>query len=203
MIRNIVFDIGEILMGYRWTYALEVSGLSVEEGNRVGKLIFENPIWDEMDAGNVTLAQAKEMYREAYPADAKSIAFFLDHPELMPIAREDVWAKLKEVRAAGYGIYILSNYGKELFAMHVKDASFWEDVDGAVISYEVHVCKPDARIYHALMDKYGLKPEECLFFDDRPVNVEGAIRCGMQSICIRSKEQLLMEMDQLIAGARG
>ncbi|MBP5384054.1 MAG: HAD family phosphatase, partial [Lachnospiraceae bacterium] len=71
MIRNIVFDIGEILMGYRWTYALEVSGLSVEEGNRVGKLIFENPIWDEMDAGNVTLAQAKEMYHKAYPEDAK------------------------------------------------------------------------------------------------------------------------------------
>ena len=42
MIRNIIFDIGEILLSYRWTYVLEMSGLSEEEGTRVGRLIFSD-----------------------------------------------------------------------------------------------------------------------------------------------------------------
>ncbi|MBO4903007.1 MAG: HAD family phosphatase [Lachnospiraceae bacterium] len=201
MPKNIIFDVGEILLGYRWEYVLEVSGLSVEEGKRVRKLIFQDPLWYELDAGNIMLDEARTLYRERYPKEADSIAFFLQHPEMMPIARERVWKLLKDMKAAGYKVYVLSNYGKELFALHVKDAPFWEDVDGAVISYEVHVCKPDARIYETLLEKYGLDPEDCVFYDDRPENIEGAGACGIAGVCIESEEALLAEMERLIEEA--
>ena len=199
MIKNIIFDIGEILLGYRWTYVLEVSGLSEEEGNRVGRLIFADPLWYELDAGNVMLTEAKRLYQEKFPKDAKAIAFFLDHPELMPLEREDVWTYLPKLHDKGYKLYVLSNYGRELFDMHVRRAPFWKDIDGAVISYEVHVCKPDPKIYELLLEKYDLKREESIFFDDRPENVEGAIACGLQSKCISSKEELILELEALLA----
>ncbi len=200
MIRNIVFDIGEILLSYRWTYALEMSGLSEEEGNRVGRLIFADPLWYELDAGNVMLAEAKQQYQEKYPNDARAIGFFLDHPEMMPLDREKVWAYLPKLKEAGYGLYVLSNYSKELFDMHVRHAPFWKDIDGGVISYEVHVCKPVDRIYKILLDKYDLDPAECIFYDDRPENVEGAIACGLQSKCIQSEEVLIEELEHLLTG---
>ena len=180
MIKNIIFDIGEILLGYRWTYVLEMSGLSEEEGMRVGRLIFSDPLWYELDAGNVMLSEAKRLYQEKYPDDATAIAFFLDHPEMMPLSREQVWEYLPKLKEKGYGLYVLSNYGRELFDMHVKRAPFWGDIDGAVISYEVHVCKPQPKIYRLLLEKYGLVAQESIFFDDRPENVEGAIACGLQ-----------------------
>ncbi|MBR3642795.1 MAG: HAD family phosphatase [Lachnospiraceae bacterium] len=201
MLKNVIFDIGEVLLSYRWNYVLEVSGLSEEEGERVGKLIFADPIWNDLDAGKVTLDEARKMYADKYPKDAKSIAFFLDHPELMPLPREEVWEKLKELRAAGYKTYILSNYGKELFEMHVGSAPFLKDMDGGVISYQVHVCKPDAKIYRKLIEKYGLIPEECLFFDDRIENVNGAIACGMQSMMVTSEAELIRIMNTLIQQA--
>ncbi len=198
MIRNIVFDIGEILLSYRWTYALEMSGLSPEEGNRVGKLIFDDPLWYELDAGNIMLDEAKRLYKEKHPADAGSIAFFLDHPEMMPLDREAVWAYLPKLKDAGYRLFVLSNYGKELFDMHVKRAPFWKDIEGGVVSYTVHVCKPDAQIYRILLEKYDLKPEECLFFDDREENVEGALKSGMESMCIKTEEELIAQLERLL-----
>ena len=203
MIKNIIFDIGEILLSYRWTYALEMSGLSEAEGNRVGNLIFSDRLWYELDAGNIMLEEAKRLYREKYPEDARSISFFLDHPEMMPLDRKEVWAYLPKLRAAGYKLYVLSNYGKELFDMHVLKAPFWKDIDGGVISYTVHVCKPDEKIYRILLDKYDLKAEECLFFDDRPENVEGALNCGFNSRCIQTEAELTGELDRLLAEANG
>ncbi|MBR6451111.1 MAG: HAD family phosphatase [Lachnospiraceae bacterium] len=190
MIRNLVFDIGGVLLGYRWEDILRRSGLSREEGLHVAGLIFADPLWYELDAGNITLADVRRLYPEKYPAYAHPISFILERPDEMPIPREKVWSYLKPLKEKGYGIYVLSNYGAELFTMHTKDAPFWKDVDGSVISYEVHACKPDREIYLALLEKYDLKAGECIFFDDRKSNVDGAVAVGMQGAVIGSEEEL-------------
>ncbi len=198
MIKNIIFDIGEVLLGYRWNYVLEQSGLSAAEGIRVGNLIFDDPIWNELDAGNLSFAEAKRSYIEKYPADEKALLFFLDHPEMMPLAREDIWAYLPKLKAAGYRLYLLSNYSEELFAVHTKDRPFFAYMDGGVISYQIHVCKPDPKIYEALLAKYGLNPRECVFFDDRIENVDGAIAVGIAAVHVKKKEVLMQELERLL-----
>lgn len=198
MIRNIIFDIGEVLLGYRWQYILELSGLSEEEGYRVGGEIFNDQIWYNLDAGNIMLTEAREQYRIKYPDDADNIAFFLSHPELMPIARPRVWEYLPKLKDKGYKLYVLSNYGKELFEMHTDQAGFWPLIDGAVISYEVHLCKPDLAIYKALLDKYSLDPSECIFFDDRPENVEAAIKSGINSVQVKGEDKVISELEKLL-----
>ena len=54
--------------------------------------------------------------------------------------------------------------------------------DGGVASCEVHVNKPDPKIYKALLDKYSLKAEECVFIDDRLENVQAAFALGFAGI---------------------
>ena len=198
MIKNIIFDIGEVLLGYRWFYLLQLSGLSEEEGARVGAEIFDDPIWYNLDAGNIMLTEAKGQYRIKYPDDADNIDFFLSHPEMMPIARPEIWAYLPKLKEKGYKLYVLSNYGKELFEMHTGEAGFWPLMDGAVISFEVHVCKPDKAIYEALVNKYNLNKEECIFFDDREENVIGAKNCGIDARQIKGEESLKEELEKLL-----
>ena len=53
--------------------------------------------------------------------------------------------------------------------------------DGIVVSSDIHIVKPDIRIYEYLLETYHLKAEECLFIDDRADNIEGAQRVGMQA----------------------
>lgn len=198
MIQNIIFDIGEVLLGYRWQYVLKCSGLSNEEGLRVGAEIFDDPIWFNLDAGNVMLEEAREQYRIKYPKDAENIDFFLTHPELMPEPRPNVWVYLPKLKAKGYKLYALSNYGKELFELHMKNAGFMDYLDGAVISYELHLCKPDPAIYNALLDKYGLNPAECVFFDDRKENIEGAMKCGINGVRVVGESAVIDEIEKLL-----
>ena len=54
--------------------------------------------------------------------------------------------------------------------------------DGGVASCEVHINKPDPRIYKALLDKYQLKAGESVFIDDRLENVQAAFRLGFAGI---------------------
>lgn len=54
--------------------------------------------------------------------------------------------------------------------------------DGVMVSSDVHLIKPDTRIYELLCRTYDLKPQECIFIDDRPENVEAAERVGMKGI---------------------
>lgn len=196
--KNIIFDVGEVLLGYRWFYLLELSGLSEEEGMRVGNEIFADPIWYNLDAGNVMLTEARALYREKYPEDADNIDFFLTHPELMPIKRPRVWEYLPKLKQKGYRLYILSNYGKELFEMHTDKAAFLPLMDGAVISYQVHLCKPNPEIYKALLDKYGLNPGECIFLDDKAENIEGAGKVGIYGVQMKNEDAVIKELKKLL-----
>lgn len=199
MIKNIIFDVGEVLLGYRWQYVFEQAGLSSEEGNRIGQALFADELWEILDLGNMSHEEVKKAYQEKFSKDADAIGFFFDHADLMQIERPDVWERVTRLKEKGYGIYLLSNYSEVLFHTHTKGAAFWEAVDGEVISYQVHVTKPDKRIYQILMQKYDLNAEECLFFDDRKENTKAAEELGIKTVTVQSKEHVLREIDGLLA----
>ena len=60
-----------------------------------------------------------------------------------------------------------------------------------VISSRELISKPDPAIYRLLCSRYGLEPRECVFIDDRPVNVEAARAVGMQGIVYTGMDSLL------------
>ena len=86
---------------------------------------------------------------------------------------------IRDVKAAGYGVYLLSNAG-ESFARYEAQLPARACFDGVVVSCYEHVVKPDARIYRILLERFGLEAGECLFVDDTPRNVLGARRVGMR-----------------------
>ena len=88
----------------------------------------------------------------------------------------------EDARKWGYQTYVLSNAAADEFYRYFPKFSPLEAFDGVMVSSEVHLIKPDVRIYECLLEKYQLKPEECLFFDDRKDNVEGAREAGMQAM---------------------
>ena len=75
-----------------------------------------------------------------------------------------------------------------------------KDVDGAVVSYQIHITKPDARIYETLIRRYGLEKNSCLFFDDRQENIDGAIACGIDAKRVYSQESLLQDLSAILTG---
>ena len=201
MIKNLIFDIGDVLIEYRWMQMFMDHGVSKSETIRIASEMFNSDTWGKrLDAGLINSKQAIEEFRAQYPDDIEIIEWCLTHTELMHVPRPEVWDKIGELKKHGYKIYLLSNYSEELLESHVKGANFLDYVDGGVISFQIKAIKPDPKIYTALLEKYTLKADECLFFDDRKKNVDGAIACGMHSIQVTSRDMLNETLTSIIEG---
>ncbi len=198
-IRNLVFDVGGVLLGYRWEDMLTKDhGMAYEDALVFGRTIFDDPLWLEFDYENIPFDEVVERYCAKYPHWEKDIRWMMENTGLMQVKRPDVWDLFPRLRESGYRIYLLSNYSSVLFARHTAGASFLKYIDGAVVSYMIHKIKPNREIYEYLLDKYGLNAGECLFFDDRPTNVQGAIDCGMQAFRVTDEASLIDEIKLLI-----
>jgi putative hydrolase of the HAD superfamily len=197
MIKNLVFDVGEVLLGYRWKDMLMNYGMTEEQAVFFANMMFTDPLWEELDLACRTLEETIRQYVRKYPDYEKEITWFMTHGEYMHVPRKDVWRKVHDLKNKGYAIYILSNYSEELFRIHTDGADFIPDADGIVVSYQIHRKKPEEAIYRFLLEKYRLIPEECIFFDDREENTEAARRIGMEAVTVYSKEQLLNELGEI------
>lgn len=197
MIQTIIFDVGEVLLGYRWEDMLTDHGVPREKAILIGNTMFADPLWEELDLGCRPFEEIVQEYRRKYPEYREEITWFLNHGEYMHVPREDVWEKVHGLKQKGYGIYLLSNYSENLFHKHTKNAAFMKDIDGMVVSYQIHKTKPNPAIYLHLLQTYHLQPETCLFFDDRPANTEAAKKLGIQTVTVTSKELLMAELEKL------
>ena len=200
MIQNLIFDVGDVLLEYRWFEMLTKDyGLSEDEAKRIGGEMFDNEIWVQgLDGGRLSLEEAIHEYEKKYPDDVEVMGWFLRNGAQMVVKRPEIWDKVAALKEKGYRIYLLSNYSDELFHMHTKGARFLDVLDGGIVSYQVHALKPDREIYEILREKYGLKAEECLFFDDRADNVEGAKKVGIQAVQVTSREMLNETLDKML-----
>ena len=84
-----------------------------------------------------------------------------------------------DLKKKGYPIYVLSNASLEFYQYFPRFAPL-HFFDGVVVSADIHMVKPDARIFQYLFERYGLTPEECLFIDDMERNVAAGRLSGMQ-----------------------
>lgn len=96
--------------------------------------------------------------------------------------KEIPWTRelIADLKGAGYRLYVLSNMSKE-FIEYLRRFGVYSMFDGEVVSCEEHAVKPEKRIFEILLSRYGLRPEETLFVDDRPGNVVAAEKLGMNA----------------------
>lgn len=64
----------------------------------------------------------------------------------------------------------------------VRNHEACRHIDALVISTEIGAAKPDARMYTEICRRLNVAPEDCLFVDDKPCNLEGAMACGMRAV---------------------
>ncbi len=199
MIRNIVFDMGNVLLKFDPEYFMRREGITKEEDRKIIRNeLFLSVEWAQMDLGVLTEDTAEPLVRRRIPERLwpkvtglmRSWAF----PREQIPGMEDLVRRLKE---AGYGIYLLSNAS-------VLQHEYWPQMpvsrffDGKLISCDVKVVKPNPEIYRLFTEKFGLKAEECVFLDDAAQNVAGALFCGWQGIVFHGEaeeaERKLREM---------
>lgn len=200
MVKNLIFDVGMVLLDYRWKEMLvDIRGLDDERAELVGSTVFDPKYWDSFDSGNITIDELIRIQKDNNPDIADDLEWFLVNRDLMQLPRPKIYDQMRRLKDKGYQIYILSNYSKEFFEAHTNGAAFWPYIDGRIVSYEVHCLKPHPEIYKCLLDKYDLNPSECIFFDDLKANIDGAKAMGIDGIQITSEKVLSDALDEFLS----
>ncbi len=180
MIRNIIFDMGNVLLRYDPEVPLDLYCQTEEEKNVIRKELFGGEEWVQGDLGLITNEEKYNTIRLRIPEEM--------HPALKRCVYE--WSIcMKPVSGAfdfceymkkkGYRLFVLSNASDEFYDYFPKFAPL-DYFDGVVVSSDLHKIKPDIEIFEYLLHTYQLVPRECLFLDDMEPNVRGAERTGMQ-----------------------
>ena len=183
MIRNMVFDIGNVLMDFRWKeYMRSLFGEDETLIQTINQGIWHNGCWAAMDKGEMDGAATLRSAVAFAPQYEKEIKLTLDSVAHAFHKFEYSIPWIQELKRMGLNVYYLSNYSAFSVAANPDVLDFIPYMDGGVFSFEVKAVKPEPEIYRCLCEKFGLKPEECLFTDDVPANVKGAQACGFHGI---------------------
>lgn len=200
MIKNVIFDLGRVIYTY-WPqdYLLSL-GYEAPKSEALMKLIFDSPLWVEMDRGTCSLPDAIDQFCRQRPELSHDVRRVLhndwvdDVIHIMPETLDFFY----ELKQKGYKIYILSNFCEESFAKVYARDSFFKDADGMIISAHVKLIKPDRAIYEVLTERYALSPRESVFIDDNAANIEAAEAYGIHGILFTNIADCKLKFDDCV-----
>lgn len=181
MIKNIVLDMGNVLLDFNPEFVMNTFCSSEEEKDIIRKELFNGPEWALGDRGDfkdkdrydLVKVRVPEKYHEALKNCADHWDICMDP---LPGAREFC----EYVKNKGYGIYVLSN-ASDLFYTYFPKFLPLDFFNGVFVSSDYLMLKPDLEIYETFLKKYNLNADECLFIDDRTDNINGARKAGFNT----------------------
>lgn len=181
-IKNVVFDMGNVLMLFDGPYFSAQFTDNEADAAALQRALFGSPVWNLLDSGTISYDTMLRVARahldeRLWPNLDACFAGWAAYSA--PI--EETNALAAELKREGYGIYLLSNAGTRIHDQ-LNHMPAWSLMDGAVVSGEERLMKPDPAIYQLLCERYGLLAEECLFVDDNDDNCEGARVAGMRAV---------------------
>ena len=200
MIRNVVFDVGNVMV--RWAPAEIIHRCfdlapETDENLQRAEAIFRSPIWRQLNLGRLNTTEAALAYQSGLGLtreETEKLFFHVtDHQHVI----EGTVAIVRRLKAAGLRVLALTDNVHEIVAYHKTRNSFWVLFEGAVVSAEIGLMKPDPAIFRHLLDAYALTAAETLFFDDFQVNVDGARAVGIEARLFTTPERCEQDLREL------
>lgn len=188
--RNVIFDFGNVLVEWHpervygeyfgdeakaWWFLRHVADLDWRQRIDAGESI--NQCIAELQARHPEYCDAIELYRSKWR-------------EMLTDEVPGMRDLINELRVKNYEIYGLTNWSMETFPEARLRFGILQMIDRYVVSGAEGLVKPDPRLFQVLLDRYGLRPEDCLFVDDNPDNVAAARRMGMKGIIFHGADDL-------------
>lgn len=181
-VTTIIFDFGAVLVDWNPHRMLDKYFGSVEKADWFIKNVCTSEWNTEMDGGKPFargIAERSAIYPE-YAADIQ--AYYDRWIEMIGGEIPGMREVVAELKAKGYKLYGLTNWSAETFCLVRNEFPVFGLMDGMLVSGEEHLLKPSPQIFQRLVDRFGLTPSECLFFDDNAANVEGSIAFGIPAV---------------------
>lgn len=197
MIKTIIFDIGNVLVGFEWKKYLEGFGFTAEVTERISKATVLSPQWDEFDRGAMDDEEIIQAFVKNDPEIELEIRKICENVHDMLTRKEYAIPWIQEFKRKGYKVLYLSNFSRKAEKECADSLDFIPYMDGGIMSYKYHLIKPQPEIYLTLLKEYELMAEECVFLDDRQDNCQAAEKLGIHAIVFTTKEDAEKQLQRL------
>ncbi|MBA5628647.1 HAD family hydrolase [Moheibacter lacus] len=195
MIDTIIFDFGGVLVDWNPRYVYRDYFQDDEKMEWFLANICTDEWNIEQDRGR-SLAEATELLVAQHPDWEKEIRMYYGQWEtMMKDAIHETVDILFELKKK-YKMYGLTNWSAETFPIALDRFEFFQVFDGILVSGKERLIKPDEKIFERMMEKFNLKPENCLFIDDNLKNVEASRQFGIETIHFINPEDLKAKLDE-------
>lgn len=180
MIKNVVFDFGQVLVRFDPAYMVGRFVTDAQDASLLETVLFDRLYWDPLDAGTISDEEVITASKTRLPARLWDVAekiyynWIYNLPEIEGM--DALLRNLKETH--GMRLFLLSNIST-YFASHAAEIPILRHLDGCIFSSHAGAVKPSRVIYEHLCATYGLTPEETIFVDDRAENIAGAQAYGI------------------------
>lgn len=185
MIKNIVFDMGNVLFRFDHRAMMEAFGVPEENRKQFDDTVFNSAEWVMTDRGSLSPEAAADIVCPRLPVELRGIArriFTAWWEKCLPPV-PGMADFVSDLHASDYGLYLLSNASKKLHTFfNLIEGSEFFDRDRRFVSADYLLLKPEHEIFERFFQVMSLEPSECLFIDDNPQNIESAKRSGMNGI---------------------
>ena len=190
-IRAIIFDVGNVLYG--WDPDSFLVRQIADDDARL-RFIEDVDLWgwhDSLDGGR-PFDEASAELSEKFPDYAHLISAWGDRfGETISDPVPGTHAIVEELDARSVPLFAITNFSADFWPpFRQREDAFFSSFRDIVVSGEEKLLKPDPAIYYLALRRFGLKPEEALFVDDREINVEGAEAVGMHAHLFTTAENL-------------
>lgn len=198
MIKNIIFDLGNVLIDFQPEKYLLSTGLDNSEVKFILKEIYQSDEWVELDRGTLTRDEALQ---KIYSRNPNYKRLLENNSNFMPVLSpiEENTSLLEALKERGYHLYYLTNYHDDLFEKCFEAYNFFHHFEGGVVSAHVKLIKPQPEIYRTLLEKYDLNPTECLFIDDSEQNTIAAESLGISTIHLDNQKELKAKLEKYLS----
>ena len=191
-ITDVIFDFGNVLI--YWT---PEAVLIPRYGRETIERFLDNDVSGFYDANDMMDGGATQEEGVAWVRERKGdewadiLRYYLDNFEdsltgVVPGAR----VLIDDLKAAGVGVWGLSNWEKELYPIAERTTPILGRLDGKIVSGFVKLRKPHKDIYERALKEFGIKADGAVFIDDKAMNVVGANAAGIRGVRFRDPVKL-------------
>ena len=198
MIKNIIFDLGNVVLKLKWNILLDTYSNNNDDKNILKDVIFDSKEWEKLDEGTIKKKDAINIMLSKLPLHLHTpcISIMKDWQKGL-ILNNEIIDFIKKIRKNGYRTYILSNAPLDI-SKYLNQNNLNQYFDGQIISAEEKIIKPNPQIYKLILERFSLEPNECLFLDDKTENIDSAIACGINGYVFdyNNFNQFLIEINE-------
>lgn len=197
-INTIIFDLGGVLIDWNPRYLYRKIFQKEEEVSWFLENICTMEWNVEQDAGR-SFAEATELLVSRHPEYEEPIrAYYGRFHESFNGPIHDTVEILRQIKEKKHHkLLALTNWSAEGWSFALDTFPFLQWFEGIVVSGQEKTRKPFPEIYELLCKRYSVSPEEAVFIDDNPENVEGANKCGITGIHFKSPATLKQDLTRL------